>query len=207
MKVNEMNKSVLLRSSVIAFAAALLVSAGSAAVAEEEHGTEDVDVNVAIEEVAGPGALAMTVEGADTTLVEGASTALERTFTGTLPKVTVTDTRAAEDVPAGSAWYVLGSTSDFVDAATSKTIAAQHLGWVPKLVAGEGEGEPFVEVGGDVLPSEPGLVDQELLYLADSAESNAGGGVFSATADLQLVVPADVAAGNYTSTLTLSLFE
>jgi hypothetical protein len=207
MKVNEMNKSVLLRSSVIAFGAALLVSAGSAAVAEEEHGTQDVDVNVAIEEVAGPGALALTVEGADTTLVEGASTALERTFTGTLPKVTVTDTRAAEDVPAGSAWYVLGSTSDFVDAATSQTIAAQHLGWVPKLVAGEGEGEPFVEVGGDVLPSEPGLVDQELLYLADSAESNAGGGVFSATADLQLVVPADVAAGNYTSTLTLSLFE
>lgn len=203
-----MNKSVVLRGSVIAFGAALLASAGSAAVAaDEEFDTQGVDVNVEIEEVAVPGGLALTVDSTDTTLTEGPSTALDRTFAGALPKVTVTDTRAADDVPAGSAWYVLGSTSDFVDTTTNKTIAAKHLGWVPKLVEGEGEGEPFVEVGGDVIPSEPGLVDQELLYLADSAEGNAGGGVFSATADLQFVVPADVAAGNYTSTLTLSLFE
>jgi hypothetical protein len=31
--------------------------------------------------------------------------------------------------------------------------------------------------------------------------------VFSATADLDLFVPADVPAGTYTSTITLSLFE
>jgi hypothetical protein len=203
-----MNTSLLLRASAVAFGAALLASASTAVMAAEiEHGAQDVDVNVAIAEIEGPGGLALTVDTAATTLVEGPSTELERIFTGTLPKVTVTDTRAPEDVPAGSAWYVLGSASAFVDAESDATIGADHLGWSPQLVAGEGEGESFVEVGGDVMPSDPGLVDQELLYLADSAESNAGGGVFSATAGLQLVVPASVAAGNYTSTLTLSLFE
>lgn len=203
-----MNNSVLLRGGVIAFGAALLVSAGSAAMAAEgELDSVGVDVNVEIEELAGPGALALTVEGSQTTLTEGESTELERAFTGALPKVTVTDTRAAEDVPEGSFWYVLGSASDFQDSDTDNRIEAKHLGWAPKLVEGEGEGEAFVEVGGDVDPSAPGLVDQELLYLADGAEGNAGGGVFSATADLSLVVPADAAAGTYTSTITLSLFE
>jgi hypothetical protein len=203
-----MNKSVLLRGSAIVFGAALLASAGAAAfAAEEEIGTNDVDVNVAIEDLGVPGALALTVDASSTTLTESGSTALERSFAGALPKVTVTDTRDAADVPADSQWYVLGSASDFVDASSRKTIAASHLGWSPNLVEGAGAGESYVEVGGDVLPSAPGLIDQELLFLADSAQSNAGGGVFSATAGLKLVVPADVAAGSYTSKITLSLFE
>lgn len=203
-----MNTSFLLRGGAVVFGAALLASGSSAVFAAPvEQGSQDVDVNVAITEVEGPGGLALTVDTATTTLVEGPATELERTFTGSLPKVTVTDTRAPEDVPAGSAWYVLGSASTFVDSTTNATIGAENLGWSPQLVEGEGEGEAFVEVGGDVLPSEPGLVDQELLYLVDGAEGNAGGGVFSATAALKLSVPASVAAGSYTSTLTLSLFE
>ena len=94
-----------------------------------------------------------------------------------------------------------------MDAASDSTIGAEHLGWSPQLVEGAGEGEDFVEVGGDVAPNEPGLLDQELLYLVDSEAGNAGGGVFSANADLTLKVPADVAEGTYTSTVTLSLFE
>ncbi|GGF48761.1 hypothetical protein GCM10010922_25780 [Microbacterium sorbitolivorans] len=204
-----MKKSVVLRGSAIAFGAALLVSAGSAALAAEtEQGeSQGVDVEVQIDPIEGQGALAMTVAASSTSLEENGSTELERVFTGTLPTVTVTDTRAADEVPADAAWYVVGTASDFYDDVNDQTIAASHLGWSPQLVAGEGEGEAYVEVGGDVTPSDPGLVDQELLYLAESSEANAGGGVFSATANLDLVVPADVPAGTYSSTITLSLFE
>lgn len=202
-----MKKSFVLRGSVIAFGAALLVSAGSAAMAEVEQDAEDVDVTVEIAPLAGPGALAMTIDGDSTALVEGESTDLERVFTGTLPKVTVSDTRAPEDVPVDAAWYVVGTASDFHDEDGVSTIQASNLGWSPKLVAEEGEGEAFVEVGGDVAPSRPGVIDQDLLFLAESAEANAGGGVFSATADLDLVVPAAVPSGTYSSTITLSLFE
>lgn len=202
-----MKKSFVLRGSVIAFGAALLVSAGSAVMADEEHDAEGVDVTVEIAPLAGPGALAMTIDGDSTALVEGESTDLERVFTGTLPKVTVSDTRAAEDVPADAAWYVVGTASNFHDENGVSTIQASNLGWSPKLVAEEGEGEAVVDVGGDVAPSRPGVIDQDLLFLAESAEANAGGGVFSATADLDLVVPAAVPSGTYSSTITLSLFE
>ena len=203
-----MNKnSLMLRGSVIAFGGALLASAGSAAMADDEQDTQGVDVGVQIEPLTSPGSLAMTVESDSTSLTEGESTDLERVFTGALPKVTVTDTRAPEDIPDGAFWYVMGTASDFDDEQGENTIEASHLGWSPQLVEGEGEGEPFVEVGGDVAPSQPGLADQELLYLAESADANAGGGRFSAVADLKLAVPADVAAGSYSSTITLSLFE
>ena len=100
-----MKKSAVLRGSAIALGAALLVSAGSAAMAaDEESDTAGVDVNVEIEPLAGPGALALTVAGDETSLTEAASedgSALERTFTGALPTVTVTDTRAAEDIEPG----------------------------------------------------------------------------------------------------------
>ncbi|MFI9489391.1 hypothetical protein ACIG47_23595 [Promicromonospora sp. NPDC052451] len=203
-----MDKNTLvLRGSVIAFGAALLASAGSAAMADDDQNTRSVDVGVEIEPLTGPRSLAMTVESDSTVLTEGPSTGLERVFTGTLPKVTVTDTRAPGDIPDDAFWYVMGTASDFHDEEGQNTIEASHLGWSPRLVAGEGEGEPFVEVGGDVAPSDPGLGDQELLYLAESADANAAGGRFSAVADLDLVVPADVTAGSYSSTITLSLFE
>ena len=59
-------------------------------------------------------------------------------------------------------------------------------------------------------PTQPGnnvgLVDQELL--ASTCESGAvADGAYTVNADLFLRTPADVAAGSYTSTLTLSLFE
>ncbi|MGO3556092.1 MAG: hypothetical protein ACTINZ_12060, partial [Microbacterium gubbeenense] len=103
--------------------------------AEVEQDAEGVDVTVEIAPLAGPGALAMTIDGDSTALVEGESTDLERVFTGTLPKVTVSDTRAAEDVPADAAWYVVGTASNFHDENGVSTIQASNLGWSPKLVA------------------------------------------------------------------------
>lgn len=202
-----MTTSRVLRGSAIAFGALLLISAGaaSATAAEENPGEKNVDVNVEIAKLPDRGVLAMTVAGTGSVdLSENGSTDLVRQFTGTLPTVTVTDTRTAAEIPAGASWVVLGSASDFTDGA--KRIGADKLGWSPALV--EGAGDPAVSVGGDVDGSEnggPGLVDRELLFLGDSAA--AAGGSWSATAGLQLRVGADVEPGSYTSIVTLSLFE
>ena len=71
-----MKKSVVLRGSAIAFGAALLVSAGSAALAAEtEQGeSQGVDVEVQIDPIEGQGALAMTVAASSTSLEENGST-------------------------------------------------------------------------------------------------------------------------------------
>lgn len=207
-----MNTSRALRCSAIAFGAVLLASAGAAAASADEtdHGAQDIDVNVEIQEIKEPGVLALTVAGTGTAeLSEDGSTDLERRFTGTLPTVTVTDTRTAEEIPDGAYWYVMGTASDFVDAETTASFSAGHLGWAPALLAGDGE--PFVSVGDEVAPVTDeggrGLVEQELLYLVDSEPGAAAGGSWSATAGLELKVPADVEPGSYSSTLTLSLFE
>lgn len=206
-----MKKSLIVRYSAIALGAALLVSAGAAAASAEENlGDTDIDVNVEIPQIDEPGLLALTVASGSTTLSEDGSNGLDRRFTGTLPTVTVTDTRTADEIPAGSAWYVMGSASEFTAAGSTATISAEHLGWTPELVEGAGAGEDFISVGGDVAPvadGGAGLVDQELLYLGEAEEAASSGGSWSATAELLLKVPATVEPGSYTSTITLSLFQ
>ncbi|PZG13328.1 hypothetical protein C1I95_23935 [Micromonospora craterilacus] len=172
-----------------------------------------VQVTVDIEEIKEPGVLAMSVAGDSVALSEGGSTLLVRQFVGTLPTVTVTDTRTADEVPEGAAWAVLGSATDFAGGAGQEPIGAGHLGWKPRLIDGDdnglvSEGEEVVTVLDE--PTQPGnnvgLVDQELLVSTFDSGAVAGG-EYAVNADLFLRTPADVAAGAYTSTLTLSLFE
>ncbi len=188
------------------------VAAGSPAFAAPGDGA-DVSVTVDIEEIKEPGVLAMSIAGDSVTLAEDGSTLLVRQFVGTLPTVTVTDTRTPDEVPAGAAWAVLGSATDFVGGAGQAPIGAGHLGWKPKLIDGGdsglvSEGEEVVTVVDE--PTQPGnnvgLVDQELLVSTFDSGAVAGG-AYIVNADLFLRTPADVAAGAYTSTLTLSLFE
>jgi hypothetical protein len=70
------------------------------------------------------------------------------------------------------------------------------------------EGEEVVTVLDDpTLPgNNVGLVDQELLVSTFDSGSVAGDS-YSVNAELFLRTPADVAAGSYAATLTLSLFE
>ncbi|MBQ0902193.1 hypothetical protein [Micromonospora sp. U21] len=173
----------------------------------------DVRVTVDIEEIAEPGVLAMSIAGNSVALSEDGSTLLVRQFVGSLPTVTVTDTRTAEEVPDNAAWAVLGSATDFVGGATQAPISAGHLGWKPRLLDGGDtglvtEGEEVVTVLDE--PTQPGnnvgLVDQELLVSTFDSEAVTGD-AYSVDADLYLRTPAEVAAGSYTSTLTLSLFE
>jgi hypothetical protein len=197
-------------------AAACSILAGAAAfpaAASADPDESQVEVTVDITENEEPGVLALSVAGNAVALQENGSDLQVRRFTGTLPTVTVTDTRTLEEIPAGAGWAVLGSSSDFAGTAGQAAISAEHLGWKPRLIDGGDTG--LVAEGEEVMtvldePTQPGnnvgLVDQELLVSTyDSGEVT--GGAYTVNADLNLRTPADVAAGSYHSTLTLSLFE
>jgi len=181
---------------------------GSVAFAEDQHGTGDVEVTVDIGESVGPGVLAMSVSGSSVALTEDGSTDLVRQFTGKLPTVTVTDTRSADDIPEGAWWYVVGSVSDFTGNTGQDSIPAEQMGWTPALVQDSPSG--LVSEGDEVgtsLEGDVGLVDQELLAMVwDSKEVNPEG-TWAANADLFLQTAPSVEEGQYSATLTLSLFE
>lgn len=206
-----MNKPFGLQLTAATFGAAVLIAAGASVASAAPADDTDVDVQVDIQPVEQPGVLALSVAADTTTLTESGSTDLVRQFTGELPLVSVTDTRTADEIPDGAYWAVVGSASDFVKSGdpSAAPIGAEYLGWNPSLV--RGEGEAFVSVGDEVGTAldggKPGLVDQELLFLADSGPAQAAGGTWTANADLFLRVPATTAPGSYTSVLTLSLFE
>jgi hypothetical protein len=203
------------RACAVGAGTVLLLGVAGMAAAEENHGDTDVDVNVQIEETGEPGVLAMTVASTSTTLAENGSTATERQFTGTLPTVTVTDTRDPSEIAPGAYWYVVGTSSDFTGDAGQPAIGAGHLGWAPHLIDG---GESGLVSEGDVVDTvmdedDPnaelpfGLVDQELLAMGFDSSQVRPEGQWTANADLFLRTPVDVPAGAYTAKLTLSLFE
>lgn len=208
MKTREM----ITRVSAGAAGAVLLVGVAGAAVADDDYGSDDVEVNVLIDEADEPGVLAMTVAGDSTTLTESGSTATVRQFTGNLPTVTVTDTRVFPDrIDPGAFWYVLGSSTDLAGDAAQPDIPAGHLGWAPALAAGTDPGEVSagdqVDTVMDTGPDAVGLVDQELLAIAASSADINPTGSWSVNAALFLKTPITVEPGAYQSTLTLSLFE
>jgi len=205
------------RVAVASIGAALLVGVAGAAFADESQETDDVDVNVTIEELTEPGALAMTVATNTTTLTEGQSDdPTQRHFFGELPSVTVTDTRAT--IPEGAAWAVLGQASDFVsvDGGGQPSISAGYLGWTPSVVD---PGNTYEVLAGDqvdtILDDGPnnvgleGVEGPELLAMTlnGSAPAQSVASSWTANAELFLKVPIDTPAGAYKSVLTLSLFE
>ncbi|MCJ1703822.1 MULTISPECIES: hypothetical protein [unclassified Rathayibacter] len=203
-------RSFLLRGTAGIAGGLLLLGVAGTAFADEQQGADDVDVNVQIAPLTTPGSLSMTVASDATALTENGSNSVARQFTGTLPTVTVTDTRDAADIPAGAGWYVLGTASDFTSS-TGDTIGAENLGWAPNLIDG---GDSGLVAEGDVVdtaldggPDGVGLVDQELLAITNDSAGVAEEGSWTANAALTLKTPTTVDAGDYSSTLTLSLFE
>jgi hypothetical protein len=207
--------AVLGRVAAGAAGAALLVGvAGAAAFAADvPYGDDDVPVNVAIDETAEPGELSLTVSGS-VTLTEalGQLTDTTRTFTGSLPTVTVTDSRVfPERLDPGAYWYVLGSSSAFLGDASQPSIDPANLGWTPEL---RGPTDPGEVIAGDPVdpaldpgPDNVGLVNRELLAAAVTSQGNTPPGSWTVGADLKLKTPITVAPGTYTAHLTLSLFE
>lgn len=208
-----MKNKVFPRALAVGAGCTLLLGVAAAAVADAdvEHSTNEIEVNVDIAQLDGPGVLAMTVAGESSmSLEENGSDDMVRQFTGTLPTVTVTDTRAAEDVADGAFWYVMGNASAF-SSNSGGSIGAEHLGWTPRLVDGgesgavaEGEEvQTVLDSGADNV----GLVDQELLAMAWDSKEILEEGSWTANADLFLRTPSNVEPGSYSSKLTLSLFE
>ncbi|WP_432870512.1 hypothetical protein [Microbispora rosea] len=202
----------ILAASVLGLALAGAGVAGPA-LADDDPATGGVDVSVNIQPTTTPGQLSMTVaDNNGVSLEENGSDAAARQFTGTLPTVTVTDTRTPEEIPQGEYWAVVGQASQFVAADDpAKTIGPEYLGWKPHLISDSSTGavaagEPVSSVVSDGTGApEVGLKGQELLVSsADSAEEI---GTSQVNADLALRTPADVAAGEYHSTITLSLFN
>ncbi|KQQ05846.1 MULTISPECIES: hypothetical protein [unclassified Rathayibacter] len=207
-----MNTRSLLTRGAAGLAGGLLLLgvAGTAMAAEIEVGNDDVDVSVDIAPLTTPGSLSMSVAGTSTSLTESGSTNVIRQFTGTLPTVTVTDTRDPESIPEGAGWYVLGTASDFTST-TGDVIGAENFGWAPNLIDG---GDSGLVAEGDVVDTAidrgvdgVGLVDQELLAITNDSAAVAEEGSWTANAGLFLRTEPTVDAGQYSSTLTLSLFE
>ncbi|WP_285786097.1 hypothetical protein, partial [Microbispora sp. NBRC 16548] len=122
----------LLAASVLGLTLAGAGVAGPAAAADDPAGGSGngIDVSVKIEPTTTPGQVSMTVaDNNGVALQENGSDATARQFVGTLPTVTVTDTRQPEDIPAGEFWAVVGQASQFVAADDpAKTIGPQYLG-------------------------------------------------------------------------------
>ena len=174
---------------------------------------DGIDVSVTIEPTTTPGQVSMTVaDNSGVSLTENGSDAAARQFTGTTPTVTVSDTRSPEEIPDGEFWAVVGQAGQFTATDDpAKTIGPEYLGWTPRLLTGSSTGaveagEPVSSVISDGTEAPAvGLQGQEMLVsTANSADEI---GTWEVNADLALRTAADVAAGEYHSTLTLSLFN
>ncbi|RVX39076.1 hypothetical protein EDD27_1414 [Nonomuraea polychroma] len=210
MKMNRTTQILAAAMLGVALAAAGVGVAGPA-VADDDP-DNGIDVSVTIQPNT-TGQVSMTVaDNGGVALQEDGSNAAARQFVGTLPTVTVTDTRRPEEIPAGDFWAVVGQASEFTaTSGSAPPIGPQYLGWRPRLLSDSSSGaveagEPVSSVisDGSGAPT-VGLQGQELLVsTANSADEI---GTWQVNADLALRTPADVAAGEYHSTLTLSLFN
>ncbi|MFI7642914.1 hypothetical protein [Nonomuraea sp. NPDC049400] len=210
MKMNRTTPILAAAMLGVALAAGVGVAGPAAADDDPDNG---IDVSVTIEPNTTPGQVSMTVaDNGGVALQENGSNAAARQFVGTLPTVTVTDTRRPEDIPAGDFWAVVGQAGEFTaTSGSAPPIGPQYLGWRPRLLSDSSSGavaagEPVSSVisDGSGAPT-VGLQGQELLVsTANSADEI---GTWQVNADLALRTPADVAAGEYHTTLTLSLFN
>ncbi|MDR0959309.1 MAG: hypothetical protein LBM23_02975 [Propionibacteriaceae bacterium] len=185
----------------------MMLGIASTAGADEVE-SDAVDVTVSISSLEPVGALTMTVAENATTLTEVTAAEGQRQFDGVLPTVTVTDDRPA--APEGVFWYVVGQSSAFTSAEGAE-IPAANFGWTPHLLTPAPDGEvaegPQVGTVLDPAPDNVGLVGEELLSLALDSASARPTGSWDANADLVLKTPADVAPGDYSATITLTLWE
>lgn len=165
----------------------------------EEQAPGEQDITVSIPEAAQPaGEFTWRFSSQDVVSL-GEASALGDSFvaTGALNEIEITDTRSN---PSAS-WSLSGQASAFT--AGEESFEASALGWTPRLVA-EGAGA----VAGDAVEAGvgEGLAQSAVLVSAPSDEYK---GVETAivAADLALRLPLGQAAGQYTSTLTVTVIQ
>ena len=116
---------------------------------------------------------------------------------GSLTDIVVTDTRAGGTAPY--TWSISGQAASFTSAGGG-SFSGSLLGWTPKIVAG---GASVVK-GADVTSTQiggAGLGSSRVLASSSAAATATVG------ADLSLVIPGTTAAGDYTSTLTITALQ
>lgn len=168
----------------------------------EPGGDGDIDIEVEVPEQPGgpgepgepgePGALEWSIAG-DASVNLGQATTLSdgRFFAeGTLPIVTVTDTR--EGAPA---WELTGLATDFT--AGSAGFGAEYLGWSPQVLTNQAAAYPGSSTSGT-----GGLASAARLAVGLQGHD---AGPATVTALLDLVAPARTEPGSYTSTITLTM--
>jgi type 1 glutamine amidotransferase len=159
-------------------------------------------IPVEVSVVDAPGALSLTVGNygsAVKLLKQDTEDDLRWSFQGTLPTITIDDSRNNTQAGAGG-WAASGQSSDFTSAAG--TLTADHLGWAPRFVqprAGVVLGDRSVTA----LDGGTGLSVPSPLASAPNADRR---GSAQVTADLFLELPAGTTEGDYSARVTLSLF-
>lgn len=146
-----------------------------------------------------PGSLSMTVADGAVTLGEPVTTGDRFRFAGTLPTVSVTDSRN-DAQSAGGGWTVSGQASDLVNGGSR--LRAESLGWTPKVATPRAGLVPGDAVA-TKLEGGAGLAAPATLA---TASSDARGGTTEIGADIVLDVPTSTRSGQYTGSLTVSLF-
>lgn len=150
--------------------------------------SKDVNVDVKVptaEEVSG--SFAWTLGGTSASLGNAKQNAAGGfSASGVLPTITVTDTR---DESTG--WSLTGKSSAFTSG--SNNFPASALGWVPG-----GTGTANVVKAGELVAPGTGLAEARTLTTAT------GKSTATVDASLNLIAPTGTAAGNYTSTLTIT---
>lgn len=145
------------------------------------------------------GSLTLTVADGVVSLDGGKNIGDRLRFLGQLPTVSVTDSRANTAVGTGG-WTVSGQATDL--SSGPRTIRAAHLGWTPSTAAAK----PGLSLGSPVrtvLGGGEGLGTPATLATA-STEGRLG--TTDLGAEIGLEVPVDTRAGDYTGSMSVSLF-
>jgi hypothetical protein len=162
-------------------------------------GTNPVVINVTVQAT---GTLTVTVAAGPANLTASNN---GTTASGTLPNVSITDTR--NSFPG---WSVSGQESTFTSSATPSTpILGNQLGWVPAQATGSTGTFDGVHVvlGPTVTPASPGLgTTAGVLALAHAGFGSdpTGATTYIANAALNLAIPVNTTAGAYTGNLTIT---
>ncbi|WP_265521571.1 alkaline phosphatase [Oerskovia flava] len=147
------------------------------------------------------GSLTMSVAdfGDGVELTGGANVGDRLRFTGSLPTVSVSDSRSNAQAGQGG-WAVSGQAGDLT--AGPRVLHADRLGWTPGVLTAK----PGVSAGEKVATSLGGGSGLAAPAALATATSDGRLGTTDLTADLALEVPVDTQAGEYEGALTVSLF-
>ncbi|MDG4764963.1 Ig-like domain repeat protein [Solwaraspora sp. WMMD406] len=162
-------------SGSVSSAATYTITASSGSINDQQEIIADVEA----------GAFTLDVAG-DTALLTGGS--VGGSATGELHSATVTDLRGSN-----AGWDLTGQLADFVG--PTATISSGNLSWTPSATRTSGSGVVTAGATADL---------GETRTLCSTAVG-ASAGQFTCDADLELAVPDDVAPGEYSATLTLTL--